>query len=267
MIMNKYYILIAEGIADCSLLEAILEKYLGFTQYQNVKELPELFRDMIGTYPASTGALRRQDSPVFYYKDTVGIAVKQAGGCSKIPVKISALAELIDKLDLFNVFGGFLVFCDTDLNTREEIKADFVKKFRENEILFEHDRLKFSEKEISCKLHLFPSNGVGAIEKLLLECTNILNAGLYQDAMEYRNKIMGDDYQEIRKTCWAKKEEVQEFYADKVQFGSISAVLKPDKPVRFAIKDKLITSSCFNMYMELPEFKELHNFLQNNLAP
>ena len=29
-------------------------------------------------------------------------------------------------------------------------------------------------------------------------------------------------------------------YADKVQFGAISTVLKPDKPVRFSIKDKII---------------------------
>lgn len=30
MNVEKYYVLIAEGITDCSLLEAILEKYLGY---------------------------------------------------------------------------------------------------------------------------------------------------------------------------------------------------------------------------------------------
>ncbi len=30
MTINKYYILIAEGITDCSILEAMLEKYFGF---------------------------------------------------------------------------------------------------------------------------------------------------------------------------------------------------------------------------------------------
>lgn len=76
---------------------------------------------MIGKYPATTGALQRQDSPVFFYKDSIGIAVKQAGGCSKIPVKISLLVEIIDKLDAYDEFGGFLVFCDTDLQTQEMI--------------------------------------------------------------------------------------------------------------------------------------------------
>ena len=51
---------------------------------------------------------------------------------------------------------------------------------------------------------------------------------------------MQPEYAEIRKKCWAKKDEIQEFYADKVQFEAISAVLKPDRPVRFAIKDKII---------------------------
>lgn len=66
--------------------------------------------------------------------------------------------------------------------------------------------------------------------------------------------------------CWAKKASIQEFYSDKVQFGAISTVLKPDKPVRFAIKDKLIKKKYFDKYMALPEFKKLHNFLQNNLV-
>lgn len=66
--MKKYYILVAEGIADCSFLEAILEKYIGYRQYQNVKELPPLFFEMIGQYPTSAGNLQRQDSPTFFIK-------------------------------------------------------------------------------------------------------------------------------------------------------------------------------------------------------
>lgn len=85
MIVSKQYILIAEGITDCSFLEAVLEKYLGFSQYQNVNELPLLFQEMIGKYPAATGELQRQDSPTFFHKNGIGVAIKQAGGCSKIP--------------------------------------------------------------------------------------------------------------------------------------------------------------------------------------
>lgn len=266
MIVSKQYILIAEGITDCSFLEAVLEKYLGFSQYQNVNELPLLFQEMIGKYPAATGELQRQDSPTFFHKNGIGVAVKQAGGCSKIPDKISLLVELVDKLESYDTFGGFLVFCDTDLNTKEEIKNDFSKKFQENDIPFENNHIEVWGNQVVCKLYLFPASGVGAIEKLLLECSNISYNRLYQDAQEYRNKIMSEDYQELRKKCWAKKETVQEFYSDKVQFGAISTVLKPDKPVRFAIKDKLIRSEYLDLYMDLPEFKELHNFLQNNLV-
>ena len=34
MMAEKYYILVAEGITDCSFLEAVLERYLGYKQYQ-----------------------------------------------------------------------------------------------------------------------------------------------------------------------------------------------------------------------------------------
>lgn len=98
MSVIRFYVLVAEGVTDCSFLEAILEKYLGFVQYENIKELPPLFFEMIGTYPLATGELRRQDSPTFYYRNEIGIAVKQAGGCSQIPVKVGLLANIIDKL-------------------------------------------------------------------------------------------------------------------------------------------------------------------------
>ena len=72
---GKYYVLIAEGITDSSLLEAVLEKYLCYTQYEKVDHLPELFKEMIGKYPTGKGELKRQDSPTFYYKNNVGVAV------------------------------------------------------------------------------------------------------------------------------------------------------------------------------------------------
>lgn len=119
---------------------------------------------------------------------------------------------------------------------------------------------------MNCKLYLFPTAGLGTIEKLLLECTNVSYSSLYQDAYDYRNKIMSTEYEELRKKCWVKNSRIQEFYSDKVQFGAVSTVLKPDKPVRFAIKDKLIRPEYFDLYMKLPEFMELYNFLKNNLV-
>lgn len=112
--IDKFYILIAEGITDCSLLEAMLEKYMQFKPYQNVIDLPVVFEKMIGQYPALTGELRKKDSPTFYHKDNIAIAVKQAGGCSKIVTQASLLTEIIDQLDAYEQFGGFLLFGDTD---------------------------------------------------------------------------------------------------------------------------------------------------------
>ena len=262
---RKYYIMVTEGVTDCSLIEAVLEKYLGYNPYQNVRELPSLFEAMIGIYPMRSGELKRQDSPTFYYKDSVELAVKQANGYSNIPQKISSLVEIIDKFELYDSFGGFLIFCDTDTKSKEEIKEIFKRKFEENEILFEDGFLNVYNHQIKCNMHLFPATGLGAIEKLLLECSNISYNQLSHDAQEYKNKIMGNEYAGVRKECWASDTVIQEFYADKVQFGAISSVLKPDRPVRFTIKDKIIRTKYYESYMELPEFRELHNFLINNL--
>lgn len=158
-----------------------------------------------------------------------------------------------------------MIFCDTDLHTKEEIREEFKKKFLKNDILFDGKTLKFYEYQMQCKLYLFPSHDVGAIEKLLLECTEVTYNSLFQDAQGYKNRIMQDEYQELRKRCWANKKSVQEFYSDKVQFGAVSAVLRPDKPVRFAIKDRLIKSDYFGKFMQLPEFKQLFGFLTDNL--
>ena len=68
-----------------------------------------------------------------------------------------------------------------------------------------------------------------------------------------------------KRKCWAKKDEIQEFYADKVQFEAISAVLKPDRPVRFAIKDKIIRKEYYDLYMQIPDFKKVYDFLVENL--
>ena len=54
-------------------------------------------------------------------------------------------------------------------------------------------------------------------------------------------------------------------YADKVQFGAISTVLKPDKLVRFSIKDKIIRTKYKKIYMKIPEFEVLYTFLEENL--
>lgn len=147
------YILVSEGVTDCSLIEVMIEKFLCFKPYDNVKSLPELFKQMIGQYPAISGELKRQDSPTFYYKDDICIAVKQANGFSNIPQRVSALIEILDKETLYEQFGGFLVFCDTDMKSKQETEAIFRKSFEENDIEYVGNALKAYEHIISCKMH------------------------------------------------------------------------------------------------------------------
>lgn len=119
---------------------------------------------------------------------------------------------------------------------------------------------------MNCGLYCFPTQERGAVEKLLLQCAEVSYENITTIADEYRNKIeKSKELEQLRKECWAKSETVQEFYADKVQFGAISTVLKPDKPVRFAIKDKLIRQKYKKKYMEIPEFECLYNFLESKL--
>lgn len=261
MNVNKYYILVTEGVTDCSLLEAIMEKYMGYKAYEMVKDLPQLFKQMIGKYPTVTGELKRQDSPTFYYKDNIGIAIKQANGYSQIPDKIGALIENIDKLDIYEEFAGFLIFCDTDLKTKDETFEIFTKRFEENNIKYENNSLTVYGNDINCWMYLFPSDGEGAVEKLLLDCAKISYNRVFNVAKEYKDSIMLNEYESLRKECWAKDVKIQKFYADKVHFGAISTVLKPDRPVRFSIKDKIIRTSLFDEYMKLPEFQQLVDFL------
>lgn len=264
MMREKYYILIAEGITDCSLLEAVPEKYLQFETYDNIKDLPQVFQKMIGKYPAETGELTRQDSPVFYHKNEIAIAVKQAGGCSNIAKKASLLVEVIDQLSEYEKFGGFLLFCDTDTENSESIRTKLKEEFEKEGFLYEADILEAYEQKISCKLYLFPSEGCGAIEKLLLECASKVYGELSEEARKFKESILQDSYDGLRHKCWAKDEKVQEFYADKVQFGAISTVLKPDRPVRFTIKDKLIKKKYKDLYMGIPEFAVLYEFLDQS---
>lgn len=265
MNIKKYYILIAEGVTDCSLLEAILEKYLHFESFAKVDELPEVFKSMIGVYPSGLGELRRTDSPTFYHKDVIGIAVKQANGCSNLAAKASALIEIIDQLDNYDQFGGFLLFGDTDEKTEAEIKTLLMRTFKEREFDYAEDVIKAYGHTLTCKLHLLPSSGRGAIEKVLLKCVEKSYDALTKDAENFRTVVMQPEYADIRKSCWVKNDEIQEFYADKVQFGAISAVLKPDRPVRFAIKDKIIRKEYYDLYMQIPDFKQLYDFLVENL--
>lgn len=245
----------------CQQVKAQLDKLEKQSQEKEKRNLPEpevrdtkKFKDRLIRYYR-----------FFKYKNNVGVAVKMAGGCSNLAKKVSSIIAIIDIRDEYKNFGGFLLFADTDKEDAAHISKKLKDELKEEYFIYQDNMVKAYEHKLCCKLHLFPTNGCGAIEKLLLECAKITYGEVFEDALKYRECISDEKYEKLRKECWAKDKDIQEFYADKVQFGAISTVLKPDKPVRFSIKDKLIRTGYKASYMEIAEFKMLYDFLQNNL--
>ena len=60
--------------------------------------------------------------------------------------------------------------------------------------------------------------------------------------------------------------QVQDFYADKVQLGVISAILKPDKTIAMTVKDKLIRKEFLAQLKEVDEYNLLYEFLKSKLS-
>ena len=115
------------------------------------------------------------------------------------------------------------------------------------------------------KIHQIPQTDEGAVEKLLLQMLGQIEPELAECAGNYRSRIMDERFDRLH-TSWAKDRKVQEFYADKVQLGAALAVLKPDRPVGYAIKDCVVDSKKKQELMEIEEFKSLYQRLNNWLT-
>lgn len=72
-----------------------------------------------------------------------------------------------------------------------------------------------------------------------------------------------ENFAKLRKVCWSKDEQIQTFYADKVQFGFLSVALKPDKPLGMTIKDKIIKTKNLHELNKVEEFNKLCKFLSD----
>lgn len=59
--------------------------------------------------------------------------------------------------------------------------------------------------------------------------------------------------------------QVQNFYADKVQFGIISTILKPDKTIAMTIRDKIIKKDSLTKLQKIEEYHLLYEFLKNRI--
>lgn len=259
----KNYIIITEGMTDSGVVESILENGLNFTTYKNKNELNELLDSMIGHYPTLTGDLMRQPSPMFYYKNDVSVAIVLSNGCTNIVTTVANHLETI--INCENVeFSGFLIINDTDKYTEETLTQKYIGEFEKRDITFYDNTIKFEDKEYSCFFNFIPHNEVGAIEKVLLQCAENIYEDIFNLSKTTRMKLEQPDFEGYRK-MWATDATIQSFYMDKAQFGIISSVLKPDKPHRIFIKDKLLTKQQIPKFCDIDEFMYIYNFLKNHL--
>lgn len=259
-------IIVTEGYTDCALVEAIIENCLGFEKCENTKQLPDGFKGLVGIYPQPNGDMKRGDTPHFFRTDQKLVMVKSAGGQTNIT---KAIFNCVDTANLSGIvqLPEYIIFTDADKKHKDEINREFARKFKEIDIIYEspYDSFICEQNKYQCDLYILPQKGQGAVEKVLLQIADKIYPEVTEKAAVYRNAIMEDDFQELRKKKWAKDTEIQEFYADKAQLGAITSVLKPDRPVGYAVKDELILKRKIDELKTIEEFNVLVKYLEEKL--
>lgn len=263
----KYYAVIVEGRTDSALIEAMLEKEFNFKAYTNKKDLPNVFVQMMGKYPQQTGELKPTGFPLFYYTDEIGITVRIANGNTKIAATLEGLWEIMENCDVLDDFCGFIVVTDKDNKSNDKVVAELAEQLKRVNLKFlsENSIIKNEDGDKTrLWIYIIPKNGQGAIEKLLLGCAEkVCENDVYCLSEKVRNKLNEDCFNRIRQS-WGK-EQVQDFYADKVQFGIISAILKPDKTIAMTVKDKIIRKEFLKQLKKIDEYNSLYEFLKSKL--
>ncbi|WP_303995813.1 DUF3226 domain-containing protein [Megamonas hypermegale] len=264
----KYYAIIVEGRTDSALIEAMLEKEFGFKAYTNKKDLPNVFMQMMGKYPQQTGELKPTGFPLFYYTEEIGITIRIANGNTKIAANLEGLLDIVENCEALEDFNGFIIITDKDTKSQDKIIAELNEQLNKINLNFSPEENSITN-ENAVKTHLWiyivPQKEHGAIEKLLLSCAGkICENNVYCLAEKVRNKLNEDGFSKIRRS-WGKMQ-VQDFYADKVQLGVISAILKPDKTIAMTVKDKLIRKEFLAQLKEVDEYNLLYEFLKSKLS-
>lgn len=253
--MRKTFVIITEGFTDSAVIESILEHCLKYKRYQNISELSDLLRGMIGKYPGMLGELQRSDSPVFLHNSEkeIDVAVKVSKGIEKIPTAIEGIFESAFVNGKLGELSDFILFTDSDTHVENEI-LHMLKK--ELEII--------ENKRFSCPVYMIPAKKQGAVESVLLDCTKVVYPELYDAAGQFKDTMFEEQFESVRKK-WAKTSEIQKFYGDKVHFGAIATVLKPDRPVGYVVRDELVNRKNIEKIESVEEFKGIVAFLMNEL--
>ncbi len=261
----KIIYLFVEGNTDKFVVESLLKRRLKYRNYVNEKDTPKLLSCHIPKYPGANGQLERRGIPSFLYKDDASILLVSANGkeqvCSAIRERLR-VAEL--QFGIANEDISIAVVLDRDAEMNDEvIKSKLLKQAGNNRLVIEKDILTCEDVRYGFSLCIIPADRKGTIEKVVIDIASKIHpeltneAGLYKKAIEEK-----EDYRKYRNK-WASDPQIQSFYADKVQVGAISTVLKPDSSPGIMINDILITEMDIDQICELPSIKRIVQYLED----
>ncbi len=257
----KHVYLFVEGNTDKALIEVLIQKHFGFKEYKNLNDMPALLVRQVSYYPQPDGNLDNKRRPSFLHREEVCMMIEVAGGNSFFAERIAgrlmtvSLESVAEEDELV-----LAVIQDRDLAEDEEKDKELRTAFEEKGILWEKDALIYEEEPYSFFSCLIPFDKKGAVEALILDIADKMHHDLFEVSCGYKEKI-----EDERFTCyrdeWSKSVEHQKLYADKVQVGAITAVLKPDSSPAMMVRDKLIRKSNIDEIRDNSEIRKLIEFL------
>ena len=251
----KHYYFIVEGPHDVAIIGRVL-KLLGIKEIRSLDNISKLWKELIpNKYPFTENKLDRVSPiPSFYQNESVSVAVKSAGGETKLISELDLTMSSLTRKELKQI-EGILVFCDADETTQQEKFTRFIKMIKEgkdlsfNESCFENKIGMFNGVNIKADIYMFPNNeSKGTLEDLLLQGANVVYPDLMIAANEYVTKV-DSKY----KNRWSVSSE------KKVLMGCMTNVLKPGKANQVSISDdKWVSESTVD---KSEYIKKLYDFI------
>lgn len=229
----RHYYFIVEGPHDVAMIGRIL-KLLGVKEIRSLNDISDLWKQLIpNKYPFSENKLDRVSPiPSFYQNENISVAIKSAGGESKLIPELDLTISALNREDLKQI-EGILVFCDADESTKQEKFNWFIKRIKENQDLsfnescFENKIGMFKGVNIKADIYMFPDNkNKGTLEELLLKGASVRYKDLLVSAKEYVATV-----DTVYKKNWSVSSE------KKVVIGCMTNVLKPGKANQISIYD------------------------------
>ncbi len=258
----KHVYLFVEGNTDKALIEVLVQKYFGFKEYKNLNDMPVLLARQVSYYPQPDGNLENKRRPSFLHRENECMMIEAVGGngffAERIAGRLMTVSlESVGEDDELVI----VVIQDRDLAKDEEKEKKLRSALKGKGLILEKDALIYEEDSYSFFSCLIPFDKKGAVEALILDIADKTHHDLFEVSCGYKEKI-----EDERFTCyrdeWSKSVAHQKMYADKVQVGAITAVLKPDSSPAMMVRDKLIRKSNIDEIRDDSEIRKLIDFLE-----